>query len=117
MNNLPTGTVTFLFTDMEDSTKLAHEYAEAYESARARHHAILHDAIESNHGYVFQIIGDSFSTAFHTAGDALKAAIKAQVYLKKEAWTKSPIKARMGIHTGVAQAGVVEERAGGYVGY
>jgi predicted ATPase/class 3 adenylate cyclase len=117
MADLPSGTVTFLFTDMVDSTKLAHEYADAWESERARHHAILHDAVESNHGYVFQIIGDSFSTAFHTAGDALKAAIKAQVYLKKEAWTKSPIKARMGIHTGTAQAGVVEERAGGYVGY
>ena len=117
MNNLPSGTVTFLFTDMEDSTKLAHEYVEAYESARARHHAILHDAVESNHGYVFQIIGDSFSTAFHTAGDALKAAIKAQTQLKNEAWEKSPIKARMGIHTGAAQAGVIEERAGGYVGY
>jgi len=117
MTNLPSGTVTFLFTDMEDSTKLAHEYAEAWESTRARLHDILHEAIESNHGYIFQIIGDSFSTAFHTAGESLKAAIQAQVYLKKEAWIKSPIKIRMGIHTGAAQAGVMEERAGGYVGY
>jgi len=119
MNNssLPTGTVTFLFTDMENSTKLAHEYADEWESMRARHHDILHDAIESNHGYVFQIIGDSFSTAFHTAGDALKAAIKAQVYLKNEVWIKSPIKIRMGIHTGAAHVGNIEDRSGGYIGY
>jgi len=107
MNSLPTGTVTFLFTDMEGSTKLAHEYTEAWESARARHHAILHDAIESNHGFVFQIVGDSFSAAFHTAGDALKATIKAQMHLKNEAWIKSPIKARMGIHTGATQVGKI----------
>jgi predicted ATPase/class 3 adenylate cyclase len=116
-SHFPSGTVAFLFTDMENSTKLAHEYAEAWENARARHHAILNDAVESNRGYVFQIIGDSFSMAFHTTGDALRAAIKAQAYLKNEAWIKSPIKIRMGIHTGVAHVGNMEDRSGGYIGY
>jgi len=56
----PSGTVTFLFTDIEGSTKLARQHPERWEAARARHHFILREAIESNHGYVFQIIGDAF---------------------------------------------------------
>ena len=67
MGNLPSGTVTFLFTDIEGSTKLAREHPDTWEHARTRHHAILRYAIKSNHGHVFQIIGDSFSAAFHTA--------------------------------------------------
>jgi class 3 adenylate cyclase len=61
MNNLPSGTVTFLFTDIEGSTKLARAHPENWEPARARHHAILREAIESNNGYIFQIIGDAFA--------------------------------------------------------
>jgi class 3 adenylate cyclase len=60
MNNLPSGTVTFLFTDIEGSTKLARVYHESWETLRARHHDILREAIESINGYVFQIIGDAF---------------------------------------------------------
>lgn len=55
---LPTGTVTFLFTDIEGS-KLAREHAEQWETLRQRHHAILHAAMQAHHGYVFQIIGDA----------------------------------------------------------
>jgi predicted ATPase/class 3 adenylate cyclase len=123
-NNYPTGTVTFLFTDIEGSTKLAREHPEAWEDARAWHHAILRDAIESNRGYAFQIIGDSFCTAFHTAGDALRAAIQAQRALarmndpRKEDSSFIPepsslaLKVRMGIHTGEA-----ESHNGEYRGY
>jgi transcriptional regulator with XRE-family HTH domain len=57
----PTGTVTFLYTDIEGSTKLAQEHPETWESLRARHHAILRDAIESNNGYVFQVVGMVFA--------------------------------------------------------
>ena len=78
MEGIPTGTVTFLFTDIEGSTKLAREHPETWEAARARHHTILREAIRSNNGYIFQVVGDSFCAAFHTAGDALKAAIKSQ---------------------------------------
>ena len=60
MTSNPTGTVTFLFTDIENSTMLAREHPETWEVARARHHAILHEAIESNNGFVFQIVGDAF---------------------------------------------------------
>ena len=84
MISKPTGTVTFLFTDIEGSTKLAREHPETWEAARARHHAILRNAIESCNGYIFQIIGDAFCAAFHTAGEALRAATKSQVELYAE---------------------------------
>ncbi len=102
-NNLPTGTVTFLFTDIEGSTRLSQEHPDAMKDALARHHAILNAAIESNHGYVFQIVGDSFSAAFHNARDALQAALAAQRTLQAEAWgATGPIRVRIGLHTGAA---------------
>jgi predicted ATPase/class 3 adenylate cyclase len=117
MAELPTGTVAFLFTDIEGSTTLAQQYPAELPTLLARHHAILHAAIEAHRGHVFQIIGDAFCAAFHTASDALNAALDAQRGLQHEAWQLAPIKVRMGIHTGAAQAGAIEERAGGYVGY
>lgn len=99
----PTGTVTFLFTDIEGSTKLAREHPETWDTTQARHHAILRGAIESNNGFVFQIIGDAFCAAFHKAGDALKAALKSQQDLQNEPWGEAVIRARMGIHTGEAE--------------
>jgi len=102
--DIPTGTVTFLFTDIEGSTKLAREYPETWEALCARHHIILREAIESNHGIVFQVIGDGFCAAFHTAGDALNAAHQAQKDLQSEAWGEAAIRVRMGIHTGEAEA-------------
>ena len=103
MNNLPSGTVTFLFTDIEGSTKLAREYAEQWETLYERHNAVLHSAVENHNGFVFRIVGDSFSAAFHTADDALNAAVQAQRFLQGEDWPSSPVKVRMGIHTGSAQ--------------
>ena len=103
MSGLPSGTVTFLFTDIEGSTRLAREHPGTWEAARARHHAILRWAIESNNGYVFHIIGDAFCVAFHTAGDAVRAATKAQLDLYAEDWGDKPLKVRMGIHTGKAE--------------
>jgi predicted ATPase/class 3 adenylate cyclase len=117
MTNLPSGTVTFLFTDIEGSTKLAQQYPAAMPDLLARHHAILHKAIEANHGYVFQIIGDAFCAAFHTAPDALQAALDAQRGLHREAWDPAPVKVRMGINTGIAQIGNTDDRSGGYIGY
>ncbi len=117
MIDLPTGTVTFLFTDIEGSTALAQQFPAELPALLARHHAILHHAIQTHNGRVFQIIGDAFCAAFHTASDALQAALDAQRGLQHEMWNPAPIKVRMGIHTGSAQAGAIEERAGGYVGY
>jgi predicted ATPase/class 3 adenylate cyclase len=103
MTSLPAGTVTFLFTDIESSTKLAQQYPDAMPDLLARHHEILSQSIQAHNGYVFQIVGDSFSAAFHSAGDALNAALDAQRLLHNEVWSPAPIKVRMGIHTGAAQ--------------
>ncbi|HSM71768.1 MAG TPA: tetratricopeptide repeat protein [Anaerolineales bacterium] len=113
----PSGTVTFLFTDIEGSTKLAQSLGDNWESFRARHHEILKSAIESNNGYVFQIIGDAFCASFHTAGDAVRAAAQAQIDFHNEEWGDTPIKIRMGINTGTAQASVDTDHSGGYKGY
>jgi predicted ATPase/class 3 adenylate cyclase len=117
IQNLPTGTVTFLFTDIEGSTRIAQAYPDQWEMLRGRHHEILRSAIESNNGYVFQIVGDEFCAAFHTASDALKAAVSAQQGLQSEVWNPAPIKVRMGINTGAAQVGDVNDASGGYTGY
>ena len=95
MDSTPSGTVTFLFTDIENSTKLAREHPETWEAARARHHAILREAIELHNGFVFQVVGDAFCAAFHKAGDALKAAIRAQQHLQDEPWNEVTIYVRM----------------------
>ncbi len=114
---IPTGTVTFLFTDVEGSTALAQNFPEAMPSLLARHHAILRQAIQAYNGYVFQIVGDAFCAAFHTAPDALGAALAAQRWLQHEAWDPAPVVVRMGIHTGPAQAGDMDDRSGGYRGF
>ena len=113
MSALPTGTVTFLFTDIEGSTRLAQEHPEIWEVLRERHHAILHSAINAQQGYIFHIIGDAFCAAFHTARQALSAALQAQKALHQEDWGDTPIKVRMGIHTGKADV----QDTGDYSGY
>src|SRR5512143_1510770 len=109
----PTGTVTFLYTDIEGSTRLAREYPDALPDLLARHHDILSRSVQGYGGYVFQIIGDAFCVAFHSAGDALNAAVDAQRALHSESWAPAPVKVRMGIHTGTA-----DDRGNGhYDGY
>src|SRR6266498_1674297 len=115
--SLPSGTVTFLFTDIEGSTKLAQEYADELQSLLARHREILNQTIAAQDGFVFQIVGDSFSAAFDTAMNALNAASEAQRLLQKEAWSPAPIKVRMGIHTGAAQLAEDASIEGPYAGY
>lgn len=113
MTSIPSGTVTFLFTDIEGSTKLAQQYPDAAPGLMARHNEILELSIRSRGGYIFLIVGDAFCAAFHSAGEALHAALDAQKCLFEEAWTPAPVKVRMGIHTGDAQAG----SDGQYSGY
>jgi len=113
MNNLPSGTITFLFTDIEGSTKIAREYPDAMPGLLARHHEILRQSIRAYNGYVFQVVGDAFCATFHSAGDALNAALHAQRLLHGEAWSPVPFKVRMGIHTGKAD---IQEN-GLYQGY
>lgn len=102
--SLPTGTVTFLYTDIEGSTLLSQVHPDEMKSVLARHHSILRTAIETNNGHVFQIVGDSFCTAFPNALDALKAALDSQRSLHNETWDETgPIHVRMGLHTGMAE--------------
>src|SRR5712692_4764472 len=98
MSVLPTGTVTFLFTDIEDSTRLWQQQPEAMKIALERHNLILRQTIESHSGYVFQVIGDAFCAAFATATDALKAALEVQRALHNEPWGDTgPLHVRMGL--------------------
>jgi predicted ATPase/class 3 adenylate cyclase len=117
MNNLPTGTVTFLFTDIEGSTPLAQQYPEALPHLLARHHTILREAIQSHNGSILRVMGDGFVAAFYTAGEALLAALDAQRGLYREGWDPIPIRVRMGIHTGAARTVATEEPGDGYAGY
>ena len=102
-SSLPTGTVTFLYTDMEGSTQLWKQHRQAMTVAHARHNQILRGAIESNNGYVFQVVGDAFCAAFPTAVNAVRAAVKSQIELDAENWGEAPIQVRMGIHLGRAE--------------
>lgn len=102
MSIRPTGTVTFLFTDIEGSTRLAQEFPDTLQSALYRHNSILQNVIESNRGFVFEIIGDAFCCAFGNANDAVKAAIEIQLALAREKWEDAAIKIRIGIHSGKA---------------
>ena len=117
MGTLPTGIVTFFFTDIEGSTKLAQEYPDAMPALLTRHNEILNQSIQVHHGFVFQVVGDSFAVAFQHASDAVSAALEAQRALDKEAWSPAPIKVRMGLHTGAAQ--LLEDDPNGrkYSGY
>src|SRR5437867_3069106 len=104
--SLPSGTVTFLFTDIEGSTKRWEKYPQQMRDALRRHDTLLHTAIEANSGYVFKTVGDAFCAAFPTAPDALVAALAAQRALHSEDWGKiggiGSIRARMALHSGIA---------------
>lgn len=103
--SLPTGVVTFLFTDIEGSTRLFQQYPQEMPLALARHHALLNEAIAAHGGRVFQIIGDAFCVAFDQAGNALAAALAGQRALFAEPWGAiGPLRVRMGLHTGPAEA-------------
>ncbi|HEX6032992.1 MAG TPA: adenylate/guanylate cyclase domain-containing protein [Anaerolineales bacterium] len=112
--NLPSGIVTFLFTDIENSTRLWEQHPQGMCTAHERHNQILRTAIASNQGFVFQVVGDAFCAAFHGAGDAARAAVKSQLDLNAENWKNAPIKGRMGNHTGEAE---YETAHGSYNGY
>ena len=101
---LPTGTITFLFTDIQGSTPLWEREPEKMAAALQVHNAALRRAIESNGGVVFKVVGDAFNAAFSTAPQALKAAIDGQRALESAPWNElGPLKVRMGIHTGEAE--------------
>ena len=102
--SLPTGTVTFLFTDIEGSTRMWEAHPETMQSSLARHDALLRMTIESHHGHVFKTVGDAFCAAFSSSSEALTAALFSQQALHAETWPQeTPLRVRMALHTGQTQ--------------
>ncbi len=103
MPELPTGTVTFLFSDIEGSTRLAAEHAAAWPSILERHQEIMRAAFGAAGGIEAGTEGDSFFVAFPGAPDAVAAAVTAQRALAGEPWAPgTEVRVRMGMHTGEA---------------
>ncbi|HNM36974.1 MAG TPA: adenylate/guanylate cyclase domain-containing protein, partial [Anaerolineales bacterium] len=114
MSGLHSGTVTFLFTDIEGSTRLWEEHPEAMKTALAKHDSVLRESIESSHGQIIKTTGDGVHAVFETAIDSIRASIAAQSgFQTPEFLNKSGVllRVRMGIHTGEA-----ELRDGDYYG-
>ncbi|MCW5852568.1 MAG: adenylate/guanylate cyclase domain-containing protein, partial [Anaerolineae bacterium] len=103
----PSGTVTFLFTDIENSTQLWEAYPEAMDRSLARHNTLLRQAFEAHSGVVFKVIGDAFQAAFALPDQALAAALAAQRALHAEppsGWGETGrLRVRMGLHAGPAE--------------
>ncbi|MBV8461253.1 MAG: hypothetical protein JO009_10235 [Candidatus Eremiobacteraeota bacterium] len=109
---LPTGTVTFLFTDIEGSTERWERHREAMKAAVARHDAVMREPLEDQGGYVFKTVGDAFCVVFPTAPQAVQAAVDAQRAIASQDWSQvGGLRARMAVHTGLA-----DERNGDYFG-
>jgi predicted ATPase/class 3 adenylate cyclase len=112
MPALPSGTVTFLFTDVEGSTRLLERHPKAYRTAITQHHTILCEAVEQNHGAVFETVGDAVYAAFASPGAAVVAALRAQHDLNGASWGEiGSLRVRMGLHTGE-----VEQQGNHYFG-
>jgi TolB-like protein/Tfp pilus assembly protein PilF len=112
MADLPTGTVTLLFTDVEGSTRLWETQPAAMRTALARHDALMRHCIDDHDGHVFKTVGDAFCAAFHTAPEAFAAALDAQRAFHREPWPEAAkLRVRMALHSGA-----VEVRDGDYFG-
>jgi predicted ATPase/class 3 adenylate cyclase len=111
MADLPTGTVTFLFTDVEGSTALWEADPKAMGTALARHDELLRAAFRDHDGHIFATSGDGFAVVFRRVQDAAAAAVAAQLGLTDDTSSGPALQVRMGIHTGEA-----EERDGDYFG-
>ena len=97
-------TLTFLFTDLEGSTRLWEKFPDAMKGALRRHDAILREAIEASRGRVVKSTGDGTMAIFGSAVDAVAASLAAQRQLSAAAWPDTgPLRVRMGLHTGQAE--------------
>src|SRR5215213_10508315 len=97
----PSGMVTFMFTDIEGSTRLWERDATTMRSALERHNTILATAIRAHGGYHFKTIGDAFEAAFADPDAAVAACVDAQRALSAEPWPETgPIRVRMALHRG-----------------
>jgi class 3 adenylate cyclase len=109
MRELPRGTVTFLFTDIEGSTRLLKQPGEGYADVLAKHQRLLGEAFDDHGGQVVDTQGDSFFVVFARAKDAIAAAVAGQRALGEHGWPKgAKVRVRMGLHSGEPTVG--EER-------
>jgi class 3 adenylate cyclase len=98
---MPTGLVTFLFTDIEGSTRLWEDRPTEMAVALARHDQLLRAIIQGGGGFVFKTVGDAFCAVFHDADSALLAALAAQRALGVEPWPPGiELRVRMALHSG-----------------
>jgi len=105
MSERPTGTVTFLFTDIEGSTTRWEHHPDAMRTALARHDALLRSLITAHDGYVFKMVGDAVYAAFAVPAAALAAAQAAQRAVAAEEWGEvGLLRVRMALHTGAVQS-------------
>src|SRR6516162_9358401 len=112
MGEMPVGTVTFLFTHIEGSTRLWQQDEASMRQAVARHDQLLRRVVAGHAGVVFSTMGDGLAAAFQTASAAVACAVEAQRLIDRESWrTVRPVRVRMGLHTGEA-----ELREGDYFG-
>ncbi|MBS1551613.1 MAG: tetratricopeptide repeat protein [Bacteroidetes bacterium] len=100
---IPTGNVTFLFTDIEGSTKLAHDFPESLQCALTIHNSVLRNAVVSNNGFVFKTAGDAFFCSFKKAEDAVRTSLMIQKDLSLVYNEDVTLKVRIGIHSGIAE--------------
>ncbi|HVR33573.1 MAG TPA: adenylate/guanylate cyclase domain-containing protein [Acidimicrobiia bacterium] len=107
----PSGVVSFLMTDVEDSTSAWESDPSGMAASLALHDSFCRDVASEHGGYVFSTAGDAFAIAFQHPGDALDASVEIQRRLMSAQWPGPPIRVRMGIHTGTA-----DERDGDYFG-
>ena len=90
MQQPPTGTVTFLFTDIQGSTTLWEQHPDAMRRALARHDALLRECIEAHDGFLVKMIGDGVHAAFAAGPKALAAALSAQRAFQDAGWESEP---------------------------
>jgi class 3 adenylate cyclase/CheY-like chemotaxis protein len=103
MPELPTGTVTFLFTDVEGSTALAHRLAHDFQDILVEHRSLVRSAVAESNGVEIDVRGDEFFVAFEDAAGAARAAIAAQLAISAHDWPHdAELRIRMGMHTGEA---------------
>jgi class 3 adenylate cyclase/DNA-binding CsgD family transcriptional regulator len=101
MFSLPTGTITFLFTNLEGSTRLMDQRPQAMAAAMLRHNQIIREAVVMRAGSVFEQLGDGMYAAFARASDGVAAALEAQLSLQAEDWRElAEIRVSMALHTG-----------------
>ena len=108
---LPVGTVTFLFTDIEGSTRLLRQLGDRYADVLESHHALVTTAVTDTGGVLFGSRGDALFAVYGQAAPAIAGGLEAQRALRAHPWDGHDVRVRMGIHTGA-----VVLRGGNYIG-